>query len=137
MGREALFLPLRYRKPTAGNQPAAHEDAADASTKPLSARLQEASSSAEARQLVTDAIATKLAEIFMIPAEDIDINQPPASFGVDSLVAVELRNMLMLRAAADMPIFNILQSESLAALIADVVAKSAYVASTVQASAAA
>lgn len=135
MGREALFLPLRYRQPATGarNQTQEHEDDSDASAKPLSVRLQEVGSPAEAQRLVGDTIATKLAEIFMIPTGDIDMNQPPASFGVDSLVAVELRNMLMLRAAADMPIFNILQSASLATLVSDVVAKSAYITPVVKA----
>jgi NADPH:quinone reductase-like Zn-dependent oxidoreductase len=127
MGREARFMPLRYRQPTGAQSQTQGQDESDASAKPLSARLQEAGSPVEAERLVGDAIATKLAEIFMIPTGDIDMTQPPASFGVDSLVAVELRNMLMLKAAADMPIFNILQSVSLAMLAGDVVAKSAYV----------
>lgn len=88
-----------------------------------------------AKRLVGEAIATKLGEIFMIATEEIDIDQPPASFGVDSLVVVELRNMLMLRAAADMPIFNILQSASLATLVGDVVAKCAYLTPIVKATA--
>lgn len=130
MGREALFMALRYRQPAseAIRQTQGYEDGSDGSAKPLSTRLQEAGSADEAKQVVGEAIATKLAEIFMIATGDIDMNQPPASFGVDSLVAVELRNMLMLRAAADMPIFNILQSESLTMLVGNVVAKSAYVA---------
>lgn len=129
MGRDARFMPLRYRRPTAGahGQTQQAQDASDANAKPLSAKLQEASSLNEAEQLVGDAIATKLAEIFMIPVGDIDMTQPPASFGVDSLVAVELRNMLMLKAAADVPVFNILQSVSLAALAVDVADKSSHV----------
>ena len=132
MGREARFMPLRYRQPTEARNQTQRQDESDASAKPLSARLQEASSPVEAERLVGDAIAMKLAEIFMIPTEDIDMTQPPASFGVDSLVAVELRNMLMLKAAADMPIFNILQSASLATLAGDVVTKSVYVMPSVE-----
>lgn len=129
MGRDARFMPLRCRRPTAGaqGQAAQTQDASGANAKPLSAKLQEAGSLNEAEQLVGDAIATKLADIFMIPVGDIDMTQPPASLGVDSLVAVELRNMLMLKAAADVPVFNILQSVSLAALAVDVVAKSNHV----------
>ncbi|KAH7305247.1 putative polyketide synthase [Stachybotrys elegans] len=135
MGREALFLPLRYRKPAAGagSQTQGQDGELDASAKPLSARLQGAGSLAEAKTIVGEAIVSKLAEIFVIPSEDIDMTQPPASFGVDSLVAVELRNMLMLRAAADMPIFNILQSASLVSLASDVASKSAYIASSLKA----
>ncbi len=60
----------------------------------------------------------------MIPAADIDLAKPLALYGVDSLVAVELRDMLMLQAAADVSIFDILQSVSVAALAEDTVAKS-------------
>lgn len=52
----------------------------------------------------------------MVPVAEIDLSKPPAHFGVDSLIAVELRNMLVLQAAADISIFDILQTASLAAL---------------------
>jgi hypothetical protein len=128
MGRDARFLPLKYRKP-AGSQAIGQKlgDGADAAAKPLSAKLQEAGSHDEATRLVGDAITAKLGDIFMIPTEDIDLAKPPAQYGVDSLVAVELRNMLMLQAASDVSIFSILQSASLAALASDVVSKSAFV----------
>ena len=79
--------------------------------------------------MVGDAIARTLADIFMIPAAEIDLAKPLALYGIDSLVAVELRNMLMLQAAADVSIFNIPQSVSLAALAGDTVAKSIHVVS--------
>jgi acyl transferase domain-containing protein/NADPH:quinone reductase-like Zn-dependent oxidoreductase/NAD(P)-dependent dehydrogenase (short-subunit alcohol dehydrogenase family)/ubiquinone/menaquinone biosynthesis C-methylase UbiE len=128
MGRDARFLPLKYRKP-AGSQAIGQKlgDGADAPAKPLSAKLQEAGSHDEATRLVGDAITAKLGDIFMIPTEAIDLAKPPAQYDVDSLVAVELRNMLMLQAASDVSIFSILQSASLAALASDVVSKSAFV----------
>jgi hypothetical protein len=130
MGRDARFLPLRYRQAigTRGHNDAAPgESGTEGTAKPLSARLKAAGSNDEAGRLVGDAVAAKLADIFMIPLDEIDLAQSPACYGVDSLVAVELRNMLMLQAAADVSIFNILQSVSLAALAMDAVAKSAYV----------
>lgn len=127
MGRDARFVPLKYRRPPNSSGAQAGELAADPDAKPLSARLQEAGSRDEAARLVGDAIATKLGDIFMISTDDIDLARPPALYGVDSLVAVELRNMLMLQAASDVSIFSILQSVSLAALASDVVTKSAHV----------
>ncbi|KND87310.1 Lovastatin diketide synthase LovF [Tolypocladium ophioglossoides CBS 100239] len=126
MGRDARFVPLKYRRPPS-TQAQQLGDGADAEAKPLSALLQEAGSRDKATQLVGDAIAAKLGDIFMIPMDDIDLAKPPALYGVDSLVAVELRNMLMLQAASDVSIFSILQSASLAALASDVVAKSPHV----------
>lgn len=127
MGRDARFVPLKYRRPATGRRTAGTQlgdSAGDA--KPLSAQLQEAGSHDEATRIVGGAIATKLSDIFMLPTQDIDLASPPSLYGVDSLVAVELRNMLMLQAASDISIFSILQSASLAALASDVVGKSAH-----------
>ncbi|KAE8141613.1 hypothetical protein BDV38DRAFT_268399 [Aspergillus pseudotamarii] len=126
MGRDARFQALRYRQSIASRRQALETDT-DGSTKSLSIQLKAASSPDEAANLVGEAIANKLAEVFMIPASDIDLTKPPAQYGVDSLVAVELRNMLTLQAAAEVSIFNILQSVSLEALAKDVVAKSKHV----------
>jgi NAD(P)-dependent dehydrogenase (short-subunit alcohol dehydrogenase family)/acyl carrier protein len=125
MGRDPRFLPLKYRRPPAAQ--GAGRGPGNANGIPLSARLQEVGSRGEAEELVRDAIATKLADIFMIPRDDIDLAQPPAKYGVDSLVAVELRNMLMLHAASDISIFDILHNPSLATLAGHVVEKSAHV----------
>ena len=130
MGRDARFLPLRYRPAISAqgqNDAATGELGTEGAAKPLSIRLKEAGSNDEAGRLVGDAVAVKLADIFMIPLTEIDLAQSPAWYGIDSLVAVELRNMLMLQAAADVSIFNILQSASLATLAMDAVAKSGYV----------
>ncbi|OQD84167.1 hypothetical protein PENANT_c014G07229 [Penicillium antarcticum] len=125
MGRDARFMPLRYRKPAASRAQAG-QAGNDSDSEPLSAKLRTAESSDAAASLVGDAIAAKLADIFMVPVDEIVLDKPPSVYGVDSLVAVELRNMLVLQAACDVSIFSILQSVSLAALALDVVAKSAY-----------
>jgi len=130
MGRDARFQPLRYRQSAAARSQTLEADT-EGSAKSLSVQLKAASSPDEAGRLVGEAIATKLAEVFMIPACDIDLSKPPVQYGVDSLVAVELRNMLTLQAAADLSIFNILQSVSLIALAGDVVAKSKLVKATI------
>lgn len=134
MGRDGRFLPLRYRQPSGASGPANTGDG-DANAQPLAVRLQQAGSTDEAGSLISDAICRTLADIFMIPATEIDLTKPLALYGVDSLVAVELRNMLMLQAAADVSIFTILQSVSLAALAADTVAKSVHVAALREAAA--
>lgn len=56
MGRDARFVPLKYRRPPS----------IDAENKPLSSLLQQTSSHNTATQLVGDAIASKLGDIYMI-----------------------------------------------------------------------
>ena len=127
MSRDARFLPLRYhesRGQGSGLQKDASADGSEGQT--LAAKLAGAETPETAAELVGEAIAAKLALIFMLPANEIDLAQPPAEYGIDSLVAVELRNMLVLQAGAEMSIFSIMQSASLAVLALQTVAKSVY-----------
>ncbi|KAL4893539.1 putative polyketide synthase [Aspergillus ambiguus] len=119
LGRDARFAPLRPRS-KASARPADGESTGAS----LAAQLAEATDRQEAAGLIGAAIAAKLADIFMTPVAEIDLSKPPAHFGVDSLIAVELRNMLVLQAAADISIFNILQTASLTALAGLVAEKS-------------
>ncbi|MCJ1379055.1 hypothetical protein MMC17_002155 [Xylographa soralifera] len=124
LGRDARFLHLRPRSTAASRAGPADGDGSGGVS--LAAQLEGASSRQEGALLIGTAIAAKLADIFMTPVAEIDLSKPPAHFGVDSLIAVELRNMLVLQAAADVSIFNILQTASLAALAASVAEKSRY-----------
>ena len=119
LGRDARFAPLRPRSKASARS--ADGESTGAS---LTAQLTEASDRQEGAALIGTAIAAKLGDIFMTPVAEIDLSKPPAHFGVDSLIAVELRNMLVLQAAADISIFNILQTASLAALAELVAEKS-------------
>ncbi|KAJ4862469.1 polyketide synthase dehydratase domain-containing protein [Trichoderma breve] len=123
LGRDARYVNL---KPHVKVSRAGGGDTAGGKVS-LASQLSEAGSRDEAARIVGDAIADKLASIFMIDVADIDLSKKPAGYGVDSLIAVELRNMLVLQAGADVSIFNILQAASLAALAADVAAKSSHV----------
>lgn len=68
---------------------------------------------AEAAPLVTAALAEKLADIFSLVPEDMDMGKSLSIYGVDSLVAVELRNWLGSTLKAKVTIFEILESASL------------------------
>ncbi|THY89629.1 polyketide synthase [Aureobasidium pullulans] len=119
LSRDARFLPLRPH-----SKPSAAVLAAD--TGSLLSILSRATSVSELTSLIADAVVAKLAEIFMIPTEDIDTGEPPSAYGVDSLIAVELRNMLVLQAKAEVSIFDILGTQSLNALAGVVAAKSRF-----------
>lgn len=123
LGRDARYVNL---KPQAKVSRAAPEGTAGGKLS-LASQLTEAGSRDDAARIIGAAIADKLASIFMIDVAEIDLSKKPAGYGVDSLIAVELRNMLVLQAGADVSIFNILQSASLAALAADMAAKSSHV----------
>lgn len=83
-------------------------------------------SAAEAASTVSEALAAKLADIMALSRDELDITAPIRSFGVDSLVAVEIRNWLSKEVRADVAIFDILEGSSTAALGAAAVGKSSY-----------
>lgn len=59
------------------------------------------------------ALAMKLSELFNLAASDIDSSMPMSHDGLDSLVAVELRNWLRSTTRVKVTIFEIPQSVSL------------------------
>lgn len=99
-------------------------DASAAQRKPLPELLGEAPSLREAETHVLEALLQKLARALMMPLEDLDAKRPMSAYGVDSLIAVELRNWLSRDAGVELPVFEILQPPSLNALAKQVVAKS-------------
>ncbi|OCK83574.1 hypothetical protein K432DRAFT_401877 [Lepidopterella palustris CBS 459.81] len=76
------------------------------------------------REIITSASTT----CFALPLEVVGASCPLAVYGVDSLVAVEVRNWLAVSAKADLSIFDIMQSPSLEALAERVTEKSSLVA---------
>lgn len=78
-----------------------------------------------ARDKVAAALAARLAAVFNVPIESVDLGVAVAMHGVDSLVAVELRNWLASAGKAKLSIFDILQSPSLKDFAALVIERSA------------
>ncbi len=79
----------------------------------------------EAKEKAAEALAAQLAAVFNVPVEGVDLGVTIAAHGVDSLVAVELRNWLATAVKAKLSIFDILQSVSLRELAGLVLKKSA------------
>ncbi|KAI4101563.1 MAG: hypothetical protein L6R37_004889 [Teloschistes peruensis] len=81
--------------------------------------------------LVTQALKKKLAKAMMMAVEDIDGEHPVSSYGVDSLVAVEVRTWLFKEIKADISVFDILSNVPLATLARTIVGRSKYVSEAV------
>ena len=123
LGRDARFRALWYRRPPQKTEIGGGRSDGDS----LPSQLAAVSSRHEAERLVSQAIAQRLADIFTIPTEDVDMTKLPGAHGVDSLVAVELRNMIRHEVAAEVSSFDIMRSASLAALAGLAASKSKYV----------
>lgn len=84
----------------------------------------------KASELVLELLKAKTADLFNMEEEEIDLSMSVSSYGVDSLVAVQLRNWLSSVVKANLTIFEILQSASLKQLAELVGKKSSLVMST-------
>ncbi|KAI1420233.1 hypothetical protein F5Y12DRAFT_719784 [Xylaria sp. FL1777] len=73
-------------------------------------KLSHAASMDAAAEIVQDILLAKVTKVIMVPATDIDTSKPVYTYGVDSLVAVELRNWLALELKSDISIFDLTSS---------------------------
>lgn len=80
----------------------------------------------DASNLISDSLAKKLSKALSMPIEKIDISKPMHIFGVDSLVAVEIRNWYSKEVSADVVVLEILGNKSIFDLNLEVARKSRY-----------
>jgi short-subunit dehydrogenase len=89
--------------------------------KSLSSLLGAVTSLSEAVACVLDAVLRKLSRSLMMALEDIDVGKSTGAYGIDSLIAVDIRNWIFREAKADVPVFEVLQAVTLTALAQKVV----------------
>lgn len=79
---------------------------------------------AEAEEVVMQGLARKLAAALGMPAGDIDTAKPLHAYGVDSLLAIELRNWFGQEIGTEVAIFDIMSGQSIAEVAALVTGRS-------------
>ena len=72
-----------------------------------------AQSLTEARDAVIHGLTARLSKALTIPIAEIDADKPLHQYGVDSLVAVELRSWFAKELQADIAVFDILGSATI------------------------
>ena len=82
---------------------------------------------AQATDLIQNVVASKLAKSMMIAMDEIDVNRPVSSYGVDSLVAAEMRNWCFRDLKADISVFELLSGNSITMLADQIANRSALV----------
>ncbi|OQE44094.1 hypothetical protein PENCOP_c002G01853 [Penicillium coprophilum] len=96
----------------------------DGPSVPLQATLSAAPSKEEALKVCYEALAAKLAQVLVLSVEDMDPSITVASLGLDSLVAIEIRNWIAREANANVQVLELLSSGSLMALAEIILKKS-------------
>lgn len=92
---------------------------ADESTqtgRPIREQLRRVKSLDEAAQKICASIISKVSSLSMTPVEDISETKPMSEYGMDSLVAVEMRNWLFKEMDATISILELLANQPLLSL---------------------
>ena len=97
---------------------------ASSSTSSLKDELLQCADIGTAVDLISNAMAERLARLMMIPAADVDIMKPLSAYGVDSLVAVEVRNWIAKEMLVEVSVFEIMANIPMRQLAGDLAAKS-------------
>lgn len=84
------------------------------------ASLRQVSSDEEAGQLVTEWYQSKVAHMLGLKVEDVDAGLPVRAYGMDSLMAIDLKNWFSREMGADIQVFHLLGNKSLAAVAREV-----------------
>ncbi|KAI6351269.1 hypothetical protein MCOR25_010037 [Pyricularia grisea] len=90
----------------------------------LSSRLPEASSKDEAIAIITGALVEKVAAILQMPASEVDSSRPMYRYGVDSLVALEIRNWITTEMKATVALLEVLAAVPMEVFSARIAEKS-------------
>ena len=96
------------------------------STTDYVALFRQAASLEEASRLVAEGLMQRLSKALAVPREDMDASKPLHAYGVDSLLAVELRNHFAKEMDADVAIFDIMGASSIEAVSLTVARKSKF-----------
>jgi hypothetical protein len=102
---EAMFLNLHQVPASASHQSHATIGQGE---EDLWKTIKNAESLLQAGDIVAGGIASKLARVLSTPQETFDISQPLHTYGVDSLIALEIRNWLLKSLKVDVAVFEIL-----------------------------
>lgn len=114
------FVRLRGKSASAAES---GPQAKSASSRPLAERLGDAISEAEGIQEILDDLQQKLARSLQMTVEEVDPHKSVSTYGVDSLIAVEVRNWFLKELKVQVPVFQIVQATSLHSLAEKAAAK--------------
>jgi acyl carrier protein len=94
------------------------------------ALFRQAESVEEMDRIVVESLVRKIARALSMSLEDVDTDKALHLYGVDSLVAVEIRNWITKEFMADVPVFELMSGKSILA-IAQLVTKNSQIRKTV------
>lgn len=96
----------------------------DEAETPLNAILAEVTGLDQAADAIIERLVRKLAKSLMMSVDDIEASKPVSSYGVDSLLAVELRSWIHSEVKADVSVFDLLSNTPISLLASNLASSS-------------
>jgi acyl transferase domain-containing protein/NADPH:quinone reductase-like Zn-dependent oxidoreductase len=110
-----------------GREALEHSSAAGTVATRLDALLSGARDLPEASAVILTALVEKLARALSVPVEEIEASRCVSDYGVDSLLAVELRNWIQRKAKATVSIFDLMSPVPIRVLAGKIARESGFV----------
>ncbi|KAL1851394.1 hypothetical protein Daus18300_012576 [Diaporthe australafricana] len=88
--------------------------------------LREAISDKEATELVIKWFRTKISQVLGLSIDDTDMSRPAHTYGIDSLVSIDLKNWFRREIGADVQVFNLLGNSPLEELAREATLQSSF-----------
>lgn len=98
--------------------------AGGSSASSLTSQLKEAGSKDHAIEVIRNGLVAKVAEILQMPPSEVDPERPMYRYGVDSLVALEVRNWISKEMKASVALLEVLAAVPMKVLAASIADKS-------------
>lgn len=102
--------------------------ASETKTVSLGTALKAAKTHEQALHLACEGLMTKVSQVLMVPREEMDSSKPIVVYGLDSLVAIEIRNWITRELEASLQVLELLTSSSILGLADTILTKSKLVA---------
>ncbi|KAK7992235.1 polyketide synthase [Apiospora saccharicola] len=129
--QERRFAGLQYREQPSSASGSTVNQTGDIAARSVRQQLTMVTSMDDASKIILEGITRKMAAIFGLREDLIGPSTSLGTLGVDSLVAVELRNWIMAQVAAEISTLELMQNVSLAHVAQIILQKSTLIDNTV------
>ena len=89
--------------------------------------LKQANTAEELATTAATCLMERLSNVLMVPLEEMTVKKSVASYGLDSLVAVEVRNWIAKEMGAKVPLLSLMNSPSIETLAVEIAGESTFV----------
>ena len=113
LGRSPFLKELVANEPEKGERAAAGKDS-------LSPELLRAMDPVQRRQTLTDKLQGEAARVLRLPPAELDVTRPLNQFGLDSLMALELKNRMQAQWGITVPLVSILSGPPVTGLASSI-----------------